>query len=134
MNLAKLKYLLMLAALLPAASEATYDTNSVWFDLNSSNIREDSRATLHEMALIITRHPTMALKISGSACLSEQDSESLWFERAVAVRTFLIQHGVNPRQMTAVNKLEEPSRSQESGPEASKICHEDLRLVRIAAQ
>jgi hypothetical protein len=70
------------------------------FDLNSAALRPDAVPMLHEGAELLQRHPELRIRIEGSSCPSEPGS--LWFERAVAARTFLLQHGVDPSQIVAV--------------------------------
>ena len=93
----------MLLGSVSSASLATTSFNRINFDLNSASLRADAVAILHEGAELIKKSPDLRVRIEGSACPSETGANALWFERAMAARTFLVQHGVDPRQIVVIS-------------------------------
>ena len=94
--------LAVLALCVSNTAFATTSFNRINFDLNSASLRPDAVAILHEGAELIRKNPELRVRIEGSACPSEVAANALWFERAMAARTFLVQHGVDPAQIVAI--------------------------------
>ncbi|MBD9437638.1 OmpA family protein [Pseudoxanthomonas sp. PXM03] len=109
-----------------AAAETTF--HRINFDINSSNLRPDSVAILHEGAELMMRNPEMKARIEGSACATEEGSNQLWFHRAIAARTFLVQHGVDPSQILSVTAVS-PKWQADTARAENVPCSERLRAV-----
>ena len=129
-----LKAIALLTLLLAAKpSMSTSDIRGVNFDSNTSAIRFDARAILHEISEVMVRNPELQMRISGTSCASELNSEQLWFQRAVEVRTFLLQHGVAASQIIEIRKLPESYRPTTLDRGDPKTCSESSRLVEITS-
>jgi outer membrane protein OmpA-like peptidoglycan-associated protein len=115
-----------LASAVNAEGETRF--HKINFDANSAILRPDSIAILHEGADLMIRNPEIRARIEGSACPTEEGADELWFQRAIAARTFLIQHGVSPSQIVAVAAVS--PKWQADTIQAEKVeCSERLRAA-----
>lgn len=79
-------------------------------------------------AELMKRNPAVVARIEGGACVSEKDADHLWYERAMAARTFLLQHGVAPGQITTIAKAH-PAWQAEMRRISTQPCSEYERAV-----
>ena len=129
MGLRLMKWTLAVFALAFAVTaEGEIRFHRINFDTNSAMLRPDSIAILHEGADLMMRNPEIRARIEGSACPTEEGANELWFQRAIAARTFLIQHGVSPSQIVAVAAVS--PEWQADTIQAEKVeCSERLRAA-----
>ena len=100
------------------------------FDRDSAAITVAADANLHMAADLFKANPDWKTDLVAGACEIERDSDSLWFERASAVRTFMLQHGVPARQIRSV--LRERRIPGESAQECTG--HSRMVVFAIAAE
>lgn len=117
---------LALASSVEAEGEIRF--HRINFDPNSATLRPDSIAILHEGADLMLRNPEIRARIEGSACTTEEGANELWFQRAIAARTFLLQHGVNPSQIVAITPVS-PQWQADTIKADKAECSERLRAV-----
>ncbi len=89
----------------------------VTFELDSAELRPDSRTILSGVSDILKKYPDMQVEIAGHTDTTGSDShnQSLSQRRAESVRSFLMESGVPPQQMTAVGYGEtQPVHSNEN--------------------
>lgn len=82
---------------------------TVYFDFDKALIRSEFRATLKDVAECLENNPDMRVSVAGHADErgGTEYNLALGEQRANAVRDYLINLGVSPRQMTAVSYGEE---------------------------
>ena len=84
--------------------------DSVGFRINfafaSAAIPADSHAYLDKIAELLTQEPKLALTVEGhtDAVGGEEYNQELSLRRADAVRSYLVEHGVAPRQLHPVGR------------------------------
>jgi len=84
--------------------------DSVGFRINfafaSAVIPADSHAYLDKIAELLTQEPKLALTVEGhtDAVGGEEYNQELSLRRADAVRSYLVEHGVAPRQLHPVGR------------------------------
>ena len=118
-----------IATVFGGSALATSSFNRINFDLNSAVLRPDAVAILHEGAELMKNYPEIKARIEGSACSSELGANTLWFERASAARTFLVQHGVNPAQITAISNANPAWETKMRRIYNDVECSEEVRAV-----
>lgn len=76
----------------------------VTFELDSARLRPDSRTILTEVGEILKKYPDLQVEIAGHTDTTGSDPYNLRLSqrRAESVRSFLVEFGVAPGQMTAV--------------------------------
>ncbi|MGA2555761.1 MAG: OmpA family protein [Verrucomicrobiota bacterium] len=88
-----------------AEDAATLKADTVYFDFDSSTIKKTEDKKLEEVAAYLKGHMADALKVEGNC--DERGTEkynlSLGERRALAVREYLANLGVDPRQVTTVS-------------------------------
>ncbi len=75
--------------------------NNIFFDFNSAKLRPESYPELRRFAEFVKQNPNLVFEISGhtDSIGSEQYNKKLSYERAKAVRDYLISLGCNPEQL-----------------------------------
>ena len=78
--------------------------DEVLFDVGRSSIKSQSMAALDKVAVVLEKFPNIRLEVQGH---TDSDGDAganlrLSQERADAVRSYLISHGVSPERVTAV--------------------------------
>jgi len=113
------------------ALQASAETNfhRINFEPNSADMRPDSIAILHELAEYLNAPHDVKIDLAGNACASEERSETLWFDRALATGTFLLQHGVRPLQVISIGKTDPRWQSSMRELFKSQDCSETERTV-----
>lgn len=78
-------------------------SRNIFFELDSFNLRQDSRDKLDELLSIMDDYSNFSLKIEGHTDSSGQDSynQSLSEKRAGAVRDYLLSRGVDAARVTS---------------------------------
>lgn len=79
--------------------------DTVHFEYNKSDIRDEDRAILQRQAAWLQKYPQVRVTIEGN-CDERGTREynlALGARRAASVRTFLIDHGVAPDRITTVS-------------------------------
>jgi outer membrane protein OmpA-like peptidoglycan-associated protein len=73
----------------------------VYFDLNKTFLRPESVRELNRKIEILNQYPEVKLIIFGNTCNlgNETSNTKLGFERAEAVRHYLIDHGIDPERL-----------------------------------
>jgi peptidoglycan-associated lipoprotein len=83
--------------------------NRVYFDTDSSDLTEDSKAALTANSAILVRHTDLSIEIQGHA--DERGTTdynlALGQRRAEAIRTYIIAQGVAPRRVKVISYGEE---------------------------
>lgn len=76
----------------------------VYYDLDKSDIREDAAKTLDEVAIFLREHPYVKISISSStdSRASKEYNERLSQNRSRSARQYLMDKGVNSRQLDRI--------------------------------
>jgi outer membrane protein OmpA-like peptidoglycan-associated protein len=92
-----------IARFLPPAMSAALLPAHVFFDFDKSDLRPDTRETVHLVALFLTSHPTKTVKLIGHADMIGLAGYNLTLgqQRADAVKAFLVGEGVPPAQIVS---------------------------------
>ncbi|HSP33038.1 MAG TPA: OmpA family protein [Thermoanaerobaculia bacterium] len=98
-------------------------TNDVLFDVDNATLRQESRATLRELATNLQRYPDELVDVEGhtDSTGTAQHNQVLSEERASSVRTFLVDNGVTSRSVTAVGYGETRPKASNSTPEGRQL-------------
>ncbi len=82
---------------------ATFKSN-VMFDYNSSTLKPGGQAEIAHVATILNKYPQTMLRVEGhtDSAGSEDYNQKLSEKRADAVKTALIQQGVNSQRITSI--------------------------------
>lgn len=82
---------------------------AIYFEFDSAELTDDSRALLEEVAEWLVTHPSVAIRIEGhtDARGTSEYNLALGERRAVAIATYLSHLGVNEAQLTTVSYGEE---------------------------
>ncbi len=78
-----------------------YTFNNVYFATNKWNIRTDARGELDNLVDVLKKNPNVKIEVAGHADQRGSESYNDWLsnKRAVAVRDYLINKGVNASQL-----------------------------------
>ncbi len=79
----------------------------VFFDFNSSNIKESAKAVLQENAEVLKSNPDVIVIVQGYCDSRENTDENLGFKRAYAVSNYIVKQGVDPQRVNSVDKCDE---------------------------
>jgi outer membrane protein OmpA-like peptidoglycan-associated protein len=92
-----------IARFLPPAMNAALLPAHIFFEFDKSDLRADTRETLHLVALFLTSHPATTVKLIGHADMIGPAGYNITLgqRRADAVKTFLLGEGVPPAQIVS---------------------------------
>ncbi|HNW88642.1 MAG TPA: OmpA family protein [Bacteroidales bacterium] len=81
----------------------TYTLENVFFDTGKSSLRSESYKALNDLVEVMKLKPTMVIEIAGhtDSVGSPESNLKLSFNRANALRTYLISHGIAAERVTA---------------------------------
>ncbi len=81
----------------------TYTLENVFFDTGKSSLRPESYKALNDLVEVLKLKPTMVIEIAGhtDSVGSSESNLKLSFNRANAVRTYLVSHGIAAERVTA---------------------------------
>lgn len=90
-------------ALQPIEADASVVLNNVFFDVNKWDIRPESQLELDKVVQLMKENPTVIMQISGHTDNAGKPSENLILSnnRARAVVSYLVQHGIDPKRLSA---------------------------------
>lgn len=88
---------------------ATFAPNTVYFDFDSSTVRSSEIPKLEEVARAMSDMPGKALRIEGHCDErgTEEYNRALGERRALSVREYLVQLGLNPQMIETVSHGED---------------------------
>lgn len=97
--------------------------NEVLFDVDSTYLRTESRATLNDMADVFTRYTDTRIGVEGHADSTGTDDYNLDLSRrrANAVREYLVDRGVTRSRIRAEGHGENRPRASNSTPEGRQL-------------
>jgi OOP family OmpA-OmpF porin len=80
-----------------------YTLNNVFFDFNKATLTGESYKELNQLTTFMKAQKTMIIEIAGYTdnIGTEEENLKLSQERADAIRTYLLQHGVHARKIVA---------------------------------
>lgn len=98
-------------------------TSDVLFDYNSAALRPASRSTLRELADNFEGYPDNRIIVEGhtDSTGSEAYNQRLSEQRAANVADYLIEHGVNPRNVTVYGYGELQPKASNETPEGRQL-------------
>jgi outer membrane protein OmpA-like peptidoglycan-associated protein len=98
-------------------------TSDILFDLDSAELRPESRATLRDLADNFKRYPDEIIDVEGHTDSSgtTEHNQGLSERRADSVRVFLVDNGVPSRSVTAAGYGETRPKSSNSTPEGRQL-------------
>ena len=92
------------AILEPIYEGKTFTLENLYYDVNSSLIRDDAKLVLDELYLILNENPTMKIELSSHTDCRADNSYNQWLsqKRAQSAVDYLVSKGVNSIRMIAV--------------------------------
>jgi peptidoglycan-associated lipoprotein len=86
----------------------------IYFDLDASDIRDDSKAALDQKIPLLNANPALAIKVTGHTDNRGSDEYNLALgqRRARAVRDYLVQRGIPSTRITIDSRGEEQAIAQ----------------------
>jgi peptidoglycan-associated lipoprotein len=94
----------------------------VYFDYNEPTIRADAQTLLASQATWLARYPGVQVRIEGNCDErgTEEYNLALGAKRAAAVKSFLVNHGVDPARIATVSYGKDHPVDTGTGEEAWK--------------
>ena len=98
-------------------------TSDILFDVDSSSLRPDSRATLGNLATNFRQYPDELIDVEGhtDSTGTTSHNQMLSENRASSVRTYLVDQGVPGTRVTAVGYGETRPKASNSTPEGRQL-------------
>ena len=81
-------------------------TARIHFDMNKATIKRDYLPYLNVIVRYLKAHPELKIKIIGYTddIGSKKYNDKLAYKRALAIKNYLVNHGINPSRITIVGK------------------------------
>ena len=111
-------------------------TSDILFDVDSSDLRPDSRATLRDLGGNFRQYPDETFQVEGhtDSTGSEEHNMGLSQRRADSVRYFLMDQGVTARQIIARGYGESQPKATNDTPEGRQLNRRvEIRITSTAA-
>src|SRR5437868_9958176 len=108
----------------PAENEIAINlTNDILFDYNSFALRQESKATLQNLADNFRKYPEEQISVEGhtDAIGSHDSNQRLSEQRADGVRNYLVDQGVNGQRITSVGFGETRPKASNDTPEGRQL-------------
>lgn len=89
--------------LVPIEKGQVIRLNNIFFETGKSELKSESFPELDRVVKMLTENPSMKIEIGGHTdnVGTDSDNKSLSENRAIAVRTYLLNHGVDQSRVTA---------------------------------
>lgn len=113
-------------------AEGKFVTRGILFDINKSTIRGESMGTINEVVQLMNDHPDLKFRIEGHTDNDGDDSynKKLSEERASAVKTLLIQSGIEASRLDSRGYGESKPVDDNSTPER-KANNRRVEFIKI---
>ena len=108
----------------PAENEIAINlTNDILFDYNSYALRQESKATLQNLADNFRKYPEEQISVEGhtDAIGSHESNQRLSEQRADGVRNYLVDQGVNGQRITSIGFGETRPKASNDTPEGRQL-------------
>jgi outer membrane protein OmpA-like peptidoglycan-associated protein len=114
-------------------------TEKVYFDFNSARLRWESRDKLDALVKVLNAHPKLEILVEGNASSDGQKAHNVQLsaDRAVAVREYLVAHGVeSSRLLGLVHGISHPvaTNATEEGRERNRRVEFEIRVTSVDPQ
>jgi outer membrane protein OmpA-like peptidoglycan-associated protein len=98
-------------------------TNDILFDYNSYALRQESKATLQNLADNFRKYPDEQISVEGhtDAIGTHESNQRLSEQRADGVRNYLVDQGVNGQRVTSVGFGETRPKASNDTPEGRQL-------------
>jgi outer membrane protein OmpA-like peptidoglycan-associated protein len=98
-------------------------TSDILFDVDSSSLRSESRATLRDLATNFQQYPDELIDVEGhtDSTGTSAHNATLSDNRANSVRTYLVDNGVTSRSITATGYGETRPKDSNATPEGRQL-------------
>ena len=113
-------------------SEGKFITHGILFDVNKSTIRGESMGTINEIVKLMKEHSDLKFSVEGHTDSDGEESfnQKLSVERAMAVKTALVEGGIEPSRLETKGWGESKPLNNNSTPE-EKANNRRVEFVKI---
>ncbi len=118
----------------PLEVNAQIELRPIFFQQSKAIILEESYPELERLAVLLRETPSLQIRVEGHTdnIGREEDLQQLSKDRAVAIRNFLIDKGIDPVRILAVGLgAKYPLNSNESDEQRSKNRRVEVRVAKI---
>jgi outer membrane protein OmpA-like peptidoglycan-associated protein len=97
--------------------------SDILFDVDSSALRPDSRATLDDISAVFARYPEQTIRVEGHADSTGTDeyNQALSERRAASVRDYIVERGVASERIEAIGYGELRPRETNDTPDGRQL-------------
>ena len=115
-----------------AAAQA-YSFDELYFDLNGEGLKAEAAALLDRAVVVLKQHADLNVEVEGYTCDigTLEYNMALGERRALAVRDYLVEHGIAERRLSIVSFGEEHAKYDNADEETRKLNRRAALVVNV---